>query len=91
MKFIKIILTVIAILLGMINYKLWTWQAISTRGDYMTLREIKDPEARRRFFKNIPIIWVQGGDIDANITGGEVDVNVKGGEIDANIVSTPLR
>ena len=78
MKYIKIILTVIALLLGGINYKLWTWQTVSTRGDFMALRESKDPEARMVFLKNIPIIWVHGGDIDANITGGEVDANVSG-------------
>ena len=69
MKYIKVILTVIAILLGMINFKIWTWQPISTRGDFIALREIKDPDARKKFLKNIPIIWVQGGDIDANVTG----------------------
>jgi hypothetical protein len=69
MKYIKIILTVIAILLGMINFKLWTWKNISTRGDFIALREAKNPEARMRLFKNVPIIWVQGGNIDANVSG----------------------
>jgi hypothetical protein len=69
MKYIKIILTIIAILLGMINFKLWTWQNISTRGDLIALREAKSPDARMRLLKNIPIIWVQGGDIDANVSG----------------------
>lgn len=77
----KVVLTIIAVALCAIAFNLFIPQLISTRsfagmptrGDLSALRDISDGEQRKqallRLMRNVPLIWVQGGDIDAEVTG----------------------
>lgn len=72
-NYTKIILTVIAALLLSINIKLWTWPDITKRGDLVAFRTLTNEEekkkARERYHQNIPVIWIQGGSVDADVSG----------------------
>jgi len=77
----KVILTVIAIALCAIALKLFNPRFGSsgspakspTFGDFMALREIKDPkqrkETRLRLIKSLPLVRVEGGQVDADVSG----------------------
>lgn len=73
----KVILSVIALALCVIAFKLWlpsgTVVGAPTYGDFNALRDIHDPqlrkEARLRLMNSIPLVRVQGGQIDADVTG----------------------
>lgn len=82
--YIKVILTVIALLLAAIVAKLYLPAAqligpqISppTRGEMTEARKLNDSSARRARLENLrartPAVWVDGGDIEVN---GSVDVD----------------
>jgi hypothetical protein len=73
----KGILAVIAVALCTIAFKLYSpggsFVGAPTFGDFYALREIKDPEQRKekrmRLMKSIPLVRVQGGQIDADVSG----------------------
>jgi hypothetical protein len=73
----KVVLTVIAIALCAIAIKLFNPRLGSscspTFGDFMALREIKDPnqrkETRLRLIKSLPLVRVEGGQVDADVSG----------------------
>ncbi len=73
----KGIFAIIAVALCAIAFKLyspgWSFVGAPTFGDFMALRDIKDPEQRKekhmRFMKSIPLVRVQGGKIDADVSG----------------------
>ena len=73
----RAVLTVIAIALTAIAYQL-IFQTTPTRGDFFDLRKIENQEARseklRELRMRIPLVWVEGGEIDAAVTGS-VDIN----------------
>ena len=71
----KGILSVIAVALCAIAFKLYSPNAVSfvgapTRGDFQALKDITDPEQRReahlRLVKSIPLVRVEGGQIDVS-------------------------
>lgn len=70
-RYTKLILTVIAVALCAIAVKLFI--GAPTVGDLMTLREIKDLKQRRlaqiSLVKSLPLVRIQGGQIDADVTG----------------------
>ena len=78
----KTLLTIIAISLTVIAIKLVTPQEANagvfssspTVGDYVALREIKDPAARKKAYfdllRSVPLIWVQGGQLNADVSSG---------------------
>ena len=72
-KYTNILLTVIAALLLGINAKLWTWPDITKRGDIIAIRALTNDAdkkaAQERYHKNMPVIWIQGGSIDADVSG----------------------
>ena len=77
----KTILTIIAIAVCAIAVKLIfppsgfksAFARGPTRADFIALREVKEPEARktalRNLLTNIPLVWVQGGEISADVVG----------------------
>ena len=71
-NYVKTILTVIAVLLGAIVVKLYLIQ-IPTYGDFIALREIENPETRKQkrvaLIGALPLVRVQGGQIDADVSG----------------------
>lgn len=83
----KAVLTVIAIALCAIALKLFNPQFCSngsparspTVGDLRALREIKDPkqrkEARLRLIKSVPLVNVEGGQINADVSGSSVTID----------------
>jgi len=83
-RYTKFILTVIAISLSAIALILFelpqaqagVFSQGPTRGDFIALRGITDPAlrkaARDRLFSSIPLVWVQGGDVDVS---GSVEID----------------
>lgn len=74
----NVILTVIAVLLGLVLVELKEpTQQFPTRGDFADLREITDAtlrqERRKELIADMPVVWVDGGDIE--ISGGNVTVD----------------
>lgn len=73
----RAVLTVIAIALIAIAYQL-IFQTTPTRGDFFNLRKIENQEVRSEKLRDlrmrIPLVWVEGGEIDAAVTGS-VDIN----------------
>ena len=73
----KAILTFIAVVLCVIAFKLYfpgsSFSGTPTLGDFIALKEIKDSEQQKekrlKLMKSIPIVRVQGGQIDANVSG----------------------
>ena len=73
----KAILTVIAVALCVIAFKVHnlggSFAGVPTFGDFIALKDIKDPEQRKethlRLIKRIPLVRVQGGQIDADVSG----------------------
>lgn len=73
----KAILSVIAVALCAIAFKLFnpggSFSGAPTRGDFLALKDIQDPEQRREkhliLMKSIPLVRVEGGQIDAEVTG----------------------
>ncbi len=73
----KAILTVIAAALCAIAFRLnfpgGSFVGVPTFGDFIALRDIKDPEQRKeahlRLVKSLPLVRVQGGQIDADVSG----------------------
>lgn len=73
----KVIFSVIAVALCAITFKLFSpggsFVGAPTRGDFLALKDITDPEQRQevrlRLMKSIPLVRVEGGQIDANVTG----------------------
>lgn len=73
----KAIFTVIAVALCAIALRLYfpggSLVGAPTYGDFLTLRDIKDPAQRKEkhmdLMKNIPLVRVQGGQIDADVSG----------------------
>jgi hypothetical protein len=69
----KAILTVIAVPLCAIAFKLYFPAGAPTFGDLIALRDIQDPEQRKEkhlnLMKSIPLVRVQGGQIDADVSG----------------------
>lgn len=73
----KVILSVIAIALCAIAFKLYypgsSVSGLPTRGDFFALKDIQDPEKRREkhmnLMKSIPLVRVEGGTIDAEVSG----------------------
>lgn len=81
-KYTKAVLTVIAASLAVVALKLVQPQEAHagllsssppTYGDFLALRDIKDAAARKeaymKLMRSIPIVRVQGGQIDADVTG----------------------
>lgn len=68
----RAVLTVIAIALVAIAFQL-IFHSAPTRRDIFNLKNIENQEAKSEKFKDlmmrIPLVWVQGGDIDAEVTG----------------------
>jgi hypothetical protein len=73
----KVVLTIIAIALCAIAIKLFNPQLGSngspTFGDFMEMRQIKDPqqrkETRSRLLKSLPLVRIEGGQVDADVSG----------------------
>ena len=73
----KAILTVIAVALCAIAFKLYfpvsQFSGTPTFGDFIALREIQDPQQRKAkhldLMKSLPLVRVQGGQIDADVSG----------------------
>lgn len=73
----KAIFSVIAVALCAIAFKLFSpgssFVGAPTYGDFIALRDIKDPEQRKetqvRLMKSLPLVRVQGGQIDAEVSG----------------------
>lgn len=73
----KTILTVIAVALCVIAFKLFnpggSFVGSPTFGDFIALKDIKDPKQRKeahlRLKQSIPLVRVQGGKIDADVSG----------------------
>lgn len=64
----SILLTVIAAALVSISVKLWFF-APPTFGDFLALRDVqseKKTEARMAMMRKLPLVRVQGGDIDVS-------------------------
>ena len=65
----KVILTIIAVALCAIAFKIFS-NNNPTFGDYIALREIKDyeqrKEARLKLIKSLPLVRVQGGNVDVD-------------------------
>jgi hypothetical protein len=72
-KISKAILAAIALALCIIAFKLPNPGGAPTFGDFIALRDIKDPEQRKeaqlRLMTNLPLVRVQGGQIDADVSG----------------------
>ena len=76
-KISKAILTVIAVALCAIAFKLYfpssSFSGTPTLGDFIALREIKDPKQRKEkhlnLMKSLPLVRIQGGNIDAEVSG----------------------
>ncbi len=75
-KYTKIVFTIIAIALCVIAVQLLRGSSFSngpTWGDFIALRNIQDPEERKaahlRLVKGLPLVRVQGGQIDAEVSG----------------------
>lgn len=68
---------IIALLLIAITFKLYNQPASPTYGDYMALKYIGDAEKikekKLNLMRDTPMVRVQGGNIDAEVTGS-VDV-----------------
>jgi hypothetical protein len=68
----RAVLTVIAIALVVIAFQL-IFQSTPTRGDFLSLRNIENQEARVAKLKElkmrIPLVWVEGGEINAEVSG----------------------
>lgn len=68
----RAVLTVIAIALVVIAIKLVIPSA-PTRGDFLNLKNIEDPAEkfakRKDLMMRVPLVWVHGGEIDAEVTG----------------------
>jgi hypothetical protein len=68
----KAVLTVIAIALVAIAFQL-IFSSAPTRSDFLNLKNIEDQqtrfEKRKDLMMRIPLVWVQGGAIDAEVTG----------------------
>jgi len=68
----RAVLTVIAIALFVIAIKLVISSA-PTRGDFLNLNNIEDQSEnfakRKDLMMRVPLVWVQGGEIDAAVTG----------------------
>lgn len=70
----KAILTIIAVALCAIAFNLFTrdnsFSTTPTFGDFIALREIKDPEQRKeaglKLIKSLPLVRVQGGHVNAD-------------------------
>jgi len=73
----KVILTVIAVALCAIAFKLYfpssSFSGAPTYGDFIALREVKDPKQRKEkrlnLMKKLPLVRVQGGNVDADVSG----------------------
>lgn len=73
----KAILTIIAVALCAIAFKLYfpcsSFSGAPTYGDFIALREIQDPQQRKEtrlnLMKSLPLVRVQGGQIDADVSG----------------------
>jgi hypothetical protein len=73
----KAVLTIIALALCAITLKLFNPQFASngapTRGDFLALRSISDSQQRKEAFRkltnSLPVVWIQGGQIDADVSG----------------------
>ncbi len=68
----KAILTIISVALVVIAYKLVN-PSTPTRGDFFNLKNIEDAEARsakrKDLMMRLPLVWIQGGEIDAEVSG----------------------
>ncbi len=68
-NYVKVVLTVIAVLLGSIVLKLYLLQP-PTYGDFIALRDIADAETRKQkriaLVRSLPLVRVQGGSIDVS-------------------------
>ena len=73
----KTILTVIAVALCAIAFKLYfpgsSFSGTPTFGDFIALRAIQDPQQRKEkhlnLMKSLPLVRIQGGQIDAEVSG----------------------
>ena len=73
----KTILTIIAVAASLIALKLHAPNSkdprAATLGDFIALRNIEDAQQRRAALANlqarIPVLWIQGGNIDAAVSG----------------------
>jgi hypothetical protein len=73
----KVVLTIIALALCAITLKLFNplfaSNGLPTRGDFLALRSIPDghqrKEAFRKLVSSLPVVWIQGGQIDADVSG----------------------
>ena len=85
-KYTKAVLTVVAISLVVIALKLGQPKdaragvpsSPPTYGEFLALRDIKDEALRKdaymKLMRSIPVVRVQGGQIDANVSGSvEID------------------
>jgi len=70
--YIKAVLTVIAISLVVIAFQLIN-QSVPTREDFSKLKNIENIEARyekrKDLMMRIPLVWIEGGEINAEVTG----------------------
>lgn len=86
-KYSKCVLTIIAVAVSMIAIKLCFPYAMEgdcashntpSYGDFLRLREVQDPSSRKemrlRLLKHLPLVYIQGGQVDADVTGSvEID------------------
>lgn len=75
-KYTKCLMTVIAVGVTLIAARLYFPPSASTPptyGDFLDIRHTQDPAARKQSFQmllnRLPLVRVQGGDIDANVSG----------------------
>lgn len=70
-KTIAFALVAIAISLAAIAVRMWFF-APATYGELLALKELSQEQKKEAFvsiYQRIPMIWVRGGSIDADVTG----------------------
>lgn len=76
-SYTNFVLTVIAVTLCAITFKIFTAPTVPTPGDFLALRDIpleERQEAHTRLLESIPLIRVKGGEIGAEITNSSIEV-----------------